>query len=42
MDEQILKSADLSVQGHSWCIEWFGSQGDFKWSAKNSTVIPHA
>ena len=29
MDEQISKSADMSVQGRSWCVEWFGSQGDF-------------
>ncbi|MGH7873038.1 MAG: molybdate ABC transporter substrate-binding protein, partial [Candidatus Binatia bacterium] len=29
MDEQISKSADMSVQGHSWRVEWFGSQGDF-------------
>jgi len=29
MDEQIFKFADMSVQRHSWCVEWFGSQGDF-------------
>ena len=29
MDEPILNSADMSVQRRSWCVEWFGSQGDF-------------
>ena len=29
MDKQTLNSSDASVQPRSWCVEWFGSQGDF-------------
>ncbi len=29
MDKQVFDSVDASVQPRSWCVEWFGSQGDF-------------
>ena len=29
MDKQVFNSADTSVQPRSWCVEWFGSEGDF-------------
>ena len=29
MDDQTSNSSDASVQHRSWCVEWFGSQGDF-------------
>jgi len=29
MDKQILNSHAASGQPRSWCVEWFGSQGDF-------------
>jgi len=29
MAKQVLDSTDASVQPSSWCVEWFGSQGDF-------------
>jgi acetolactate decarboxylase len=29
MDKQKFHSADASVSPRSWCVEWFGSQGDF-------------
>ena len=29
MDDQTLNSPNASVQHRSWCVEWFGSQGDF-------------
>ena len=29
MAKQVLDSSDASVQPSSWCVKWFGSQGDF-------------
>jgi len=29
MVENFLKPEETSVHSHSWCVEWFGSQGDF-------------
>ena len=29
MDNKVFDSADASIRPRSWCVEWFGSQGDF-------------
>jgi hypothetical protein len=29
MIEESLKPAKAQVHSRSWCVEWFGSQGDF-------------
>lgn len=29
MDKQYFDSGDTAAQQSSWCVEWFGSQGDF-------------
>jgi hypothetical protein len=36
MLENFLKPEKASVYSDSWCVEWFGSQGDF--IAEKSTI----
>jgi len=38
MVENFLKSEKPSVDSHSWCVEWFGSQGDFI-AGKSTTPV---
>ena len=38
MVENFLESEKASVDSHSWCVEWFGSQGDFI-AGKSTTPV---
>jgi acetolactate decarboxylase len=38
MVENFLKPEKTSVHSHSWCVEWFGSQGDFI-AGKSTTPV---
>lgn len=39
MDKPVFDSADAPIQSRSWCVEWFGSQGDFI-AGKTKEPIP--